>query len=182
MLCMQFATLALAGTALAASGCGGSAKPSSQTTSATNVASSSQTTAAATTTQSQPSSPTPPLTTVQLIAKADPICARVNAERVSNIIRSKQDYIRVSSEVSSYQQRAIAELVRLIPPASLASTWNTILDGYRTFASDMATISHDVATNQTSTANDVLAASGKIQRQTAAVARRAGFKDCGNVV
>jgi hypothetical protein len=169
--------LALAATALAASGCGGSSKSSSQTATTTaQVASSAQTTPA---TQTQPPSTTPPLTKAELIAKADPICALLTARRDANKVRSKQDYIRTIGELSPYEQQTISELSALTPPASLAAVWSEILASYKTIHASLATIAQKLAANEEAAASSLFKKSTQLHEHTFALARSHGFKECG---
>jgi uncharacterized protein YceK len=167
--------LALATTVLAA-GCGSSKSSTQATSTASSNQNASSTQTASTT---QPTAAGPPLAAAALITKADLICARLNAIRASNKIKSAQEYVRVTSELSSDEQQALAEMAKLTPPASLAHTWDTMLAGYRTIATNIAIVSHDAATKNLATANALLTTSTNVQHSTAAVARGAGFKDCG---
>jgi hypothetical protein len=162
---------ALAAAALTAVGCGGSSKSSSQTLSA----------AATSVTQTQVSAG-PRLTATELIAKADPICARVNAIRASNKIRSRQDFTRVVTELASEEQHAVEGLNKLVPPTSLAGAWSRMLNGYRAIASNLAQVSRDAAANNFPAANSLVVVTTALHRQTAAIARSAGFKDCARSI
>jgi hypothetical protein len=169
--------LTLMASALIASGCGGSSKSSSQTASATQAASSTQ--ATATTTQTQPVSAGPPLTRAELIAKADLVCARLNAIRASNVVKSKQEFIQSISRLSGDEQRTLEEMAKLTPPATLANTWSSILTGYRMISENVNKLKQDLARNKTGEVDSLLASSNQIQHNTAAIAKSAGFKDCG---
>jgi hypothetical protein len=168
--------LALAATVLAASGCGESSKSSSQTATTAQVRSSAQTTPA---TQTQPPSATPPLTTAELIAKADPICALLDARRSANKVRTKQDYIRIFREMSPYEQQTISQLSALTPPTSLASTWSRVIAGYKTINANLTKAGEALTNGQEAAAASLLNKSIKLDEQTAALAKQHGFKDCG---
>jgi hypothetical protein len=167
--------MALATTALIVGGCGSSSKSSSQKTPEGQAVGSGKTTPAA---QTQPGPVMGPA--ARLISSADLICARLNARRASNRIASTADYIRVTAELSSHEREAIAEMVKFTPPASLATPWKQMLANYRTLAANIATISHEIATKH-GAVSKLVTASIALQKRTATIARRAGFKDCGQI-
>jgi hypothetical protein len=154
--------------ALGAAGCGGSKSPS-QTTSSTN------TSAARTATG-------PALTKAQLIAKADPICARLTAERLSHKIRSREDYLRVSAELEGSEHQALEEMQKLSPPASVASTWNQMLAGYKEISEDVAKVGQAAAANETAQLRPLIGNATALEAHVATLARSAGFKDCGQSI
>jgi len=180
MLHTQLAALALAATTLAASGCGGSSKTTSTTTAANTSA--PATTAAAPTTSTasveNKSTSGKPLTQAELIAKADAICARVNAKRSTIAISTAQQYATLVPQLASYEQAAVAELAALVPPASMANDWNLIVAGSRQLADNTTKLGEDAKAEDFSSLHTLVASNEKTQAQLTATAKRAGFKDC----
>jgi hypothetical protein len=162
----RLAALALAATTLAASGCGGTTKSSSQ---------------AAPPAQAESHTQTGPLTRTELIAKADAICSRVNAQLASTAIRSTHDYARLLPQVAAYEQTELAELGKLTPPASMASDWQQILASTRTLAGDTAKIAEYAKSNNLKAARALLTTATTAQQQMLATAKRNGFKDCSRL-
>lgn len=169
---VRLVTPLLAATMLAATGCGGSSK----TTSTVSTAAQPTTTTAA---QTQPESSGPPLSSAQLIAKADLICARLNAVRLSTVIKSKQQLLDSFTRLASDEQRAVEEMNKLTPSSSLAGAWSSMIASYRTIAADTATIKQDLTENKS--VGSLVSTITQLQRQTTATARKAGFKDCGRI-
>jgi hypothetical protein len=179
MLTMQLAAVVLVATSLAASGCGGSSKTTSTTSTGATGAAEQTTTATTTATQTQQANAGPALTRAELIAKADVICARVNAVRASNVITSGQSLAQAVSKLSSSEQQALEEMSKLTPPAALESTWNLMLTGYKTMAANVQKIKQDISEGNSRQDTPLLVSGTKTLRQITADAKSAGFKDCG---
>ncbi len=147
----RLAALVLVVTTLAASGCGDSSGSSNS------------------------------LTRSELIARADAICRRVNAKLASTTISRPQDYARLLLPLAAYERAAVAEMRKLIPPASVANGWQQVLAGAQTLADATAKLGESVKGNSLqgtpSTRSASIAAAKGTQQMTAA-ARREGFKDC----
>lgn len=138
---------ALAAGALAAAGCGESAKP---------------------------------LTRAQLLSRADAICARINKKLSATNIKSQQDIVRIAPQLAADEQQGLAELNKLIPPASMANDWKTIITGAQTLADSTAKLGEDVKAKDLKAARTVISEANKVQQRTVAVAKRDGFKDCSH--
>ncbi len=175
MLHTHFAALALAAITLAASGCGGSSKTVSTTTAAVTSVPATTTTTATTPAAKESANA---LTSAQLIASGDAICARINAKRASTTLTKTQDYARLVPPLGAYEQAEAAKLSKLTPPASMASEWKQIASGVEAVADDTAKIGQDIKSNRDNAGSVLLTKATKIQVQTNAVAKRAGFKDC----
>jgi hypothetical protein len=143
--------LTLVATALTASGCGGSTKSSESTE---------------------------PLTHVEFVAKADVICGRVNAERASTPMKSRQDFERILPRIAADEQTAVAELDKLTPPASMAADWKQIVTADRTLAGYTGRYGQYLASDNNRAARALLQAAGSVQRPMVATAKRDGFNDC----
>src|SRR5260370_2420778 len=103
-ICMgrtRLAAVALAATALVASGCGSSAKP---------------------------------LTRAELTAKANAICKSVTAKLAGHTVKTQKDIARVATELASFEQSALTDLSKLVPPAELADDWKQFVAGAQTLA------------------------------------------------
>jgi hypothetical protein len=175
MLNVTLAVPLLAAIVFVAAGCGGSSKTASTATSQATAATTTATAAA----QTQPENSGPALSSSALITKADLICARLNAVRASTVIKSKQELIDSFTRLSADEQRAVEEMSRLTAPSSLTSTWNSMLAGYRTMSADTARVKQEVTVNKN--VGPLVAVIGGLQRQTAATAASAGFKDCARI-
>lgn len=121
-----------------------------------------------------------PLTRAELVAKADTICRRVNNQLKSsdNSINSKQDLARVVPRLASFEQKALADLSKLVPPASLANDWKTIVTGAQTLADNTAKLGEYAKENNIKAAKGLVTDSQKVQQAMLATAKRDGFKDC----
>jgi hypothetical protein len=124
-----------------------------------------------------------PLTRAQLLAKADATCRRINVKlSATHPAKSPQEVVHDASELVSYEQRGLAELSRLIPPASMASDWKAIIAGAQTLADNTVKIVERVKAEKNFIgARALLAESTKIQERTVAIAKRDGFKDCSEL-
>jgi hypothetical protein len=119
-----------------------------------------------------------PLTRLQLLHKGDAICRRVN-QRLSSInIKSQQDLVRVLPQLATYEQRALAELSKLVPPVSMEGDWKTILDGAQTVADITAKLEESTKAKDLRAARTLIQEADKVQRRTTATAKRDGFRYC----
>lgn len=170
MLPTRIATMMLAACALFATSCGQSLHVANQN--ATPIQK-------PVTVQSQHFPATPQLTSAKLVAAADPLCAALTARRAMNKIRTKSDYIHILEAMSPYEQQIIGELSALTPPATLSGAWKTILANYKTIAANLRQITQYMTEKHEDAAAALLEKSNMLARTTAAIARRHGFKDCG---
>jgi hypothetical protein len=121
-----------------------------------------------------------PLTRAELIAKADDICRRVNGKLKSsnNTINNHADIARIIPRLASFEQTALAELSKLVPPASMADDWKMIIAGAQTLADNTAKLGEYAKANKLKAARGLITSSQKVQHQTLAIAKRDGFKEC----
>lgn len=121
-----------------------------------------------------------PLTRVQLLAKADTTCRRINHKLSSSgTTKSPQEFADRASELVAYEQKGLAELSKLIPPASMANDWKAIIAGAQTLADDTMKIVERVKVEKNlKGAHSLLLETTKVQERTVAIAKRDGFKDC----
>lgn len=119
-----------------------------------------------------------PLTRAQLIAKADVVCRRINHKLSSVTIKSQQDIARVAPKLAAYEQEALSDLAKLVPPTALANDWKEIVAGAQTLADNVAKLGEYAKSNNIKAARPLIASSSKIQEHIQAIAKRDGFQDC----
>jgi len=164
MLNTRLAASALATIMLTASGCGESAKSSSHSA----LAGSSQLEA-----QTKR-----PLNRAQLIAQADAICERVNTERDSMTIRTRADYARILPQIATYEQTALAEMIKFSPPKSMEEDWKQILNEIRTIAESTAKAGESFQSHHINPPTSLLTSAAAAGQRLSLVAHRDGFKAC----
>lgn len=181
MLHIQLVASALLAGALLASGCG-SSKPTSTTAAATTT---SATTAASTTAEKAPQISkaivTPPagkpLARAQLIARADAICARRNANIASLTVGSQAAFRRVLPQAAIYDKTESKELNKLIPPASLAHDWSGIINTAQLYSEYVDQVAY-YAQNGTRNISPLIRAAETVRERMLAVAHHDRFKHC----
>ena len=183
MLRTQLAALTLAATALAASGCGGSSKSTSSSSAATTTTETTASTTAA-------SVPTPPPTTsvkvatgtplsrVRFIAAADAICAKTNTKLSAVTVITGKEFARELPQVVIYDATELEELSKLVPPASLAHDWGTILDDFHMYTEDSGMVARDLQTNNRRAIAPTVTAAQNLHRALDAIAARDGMRHC----
>jgi hypothetical protein len=171
----QLAALALAATALALLGCGGSSKSSGPTTSAAQVGTTPQTGSAASAKS---------LTQAGLSVAANAICGRIRARLAQNKFTTRQEIGRIAPGIAAYERSSVLELERLVPPPSLAGDWRQIVAGIRTLASDASRIGEYARANrlETPAGHALLLATGNHGKLAASIARRDGIVQCAEAV
>ena len=178
MLHAHLGALALMAVAIAASGCGGSSSKAGTTT----AASSSQ--ASATQTSAAPSvgvttvkvATGKQLTRAALIAEADAICARTNMEIKSISVGNMTEFRRQLPQAAIYYNAETNKLVKLVPPASMAHDWLTLIKSAQLFSEYAQLAGYDAQAGQ-----NVIPAvhgAGQARQPMTAVAQHDGFKSC----
>jgi hypothetical protein len=123
-----------------------------------------------------------PLTRAELTAKANAICATVTNKLASKKgINSQQDIARVAPELASFEQTALTELGKLVPPAELANDWKEFVAGAQTLAENTAKLGEYAKANHLKEAKSLITSSEKIQQQMVATAKRDGIAACEKV-
>jgi hypothetical protein len=176
MLSVQLAAIALAATTVAASGCGGSSK-----TGSTGGAPTSTTAASATTTATARVASGKPLTRAELLAQADAICKRVNADHELLNHGTQQNISREMPAYALYEQLAFAELSKLTP-ASMTNDWKRFLAAAQTLASDTARFGGYTKANDLNAAYGILPMIDNDERRMHIFAKRDGLSNCAQVI
>lgn len=137
--------------------------------------------AAATLAASGCGSSSKPLTRAELTAKADTICKTVTAKLASKTIKSQQDIARIAPELAGFEQAALADLGKLVPPAELEGDWKRFVAGAQTLAENTAKLGEYARSNNLKAAKGLILSSVAVQKQMVATAKRDGLKDCEQV-
>jgi hypothetical protein len=173
--------LVLVAAVLAIAGCGGSSKTSSSSSS-TNTTSAG-TTATSATTAAVTTSSGPPLSKSQLVARAGAICKRVAAElnAAPSKLRSEQDVVHIAALRVGIEQKALTELSKLTPPASMKQGYQQLLTDRQTLIEDTKKIGEYSVANNGKAAQPLYVTSAGVLRQMEATAQRNHFKYCGKL-
>jgi hypothetical protein len=122
-----------------------------------------------------------PLTRAELAAKADAICKTVSAKLASKTIKTQQDIARVAPELASFEQSALSDLSKLVPPAELENDWKQFIAGAQTLAENTSKLGEYAKTNNLKQARDLITSSQAVQQRMTTIARRDGLKSCEQV-
>jgi hypothetical protein len=165
---VKLVAIAMATTALAASGCGGSSKSSGGATSATGGAPAGTGASARST----------PLTRAELIARGDTICRRVNQKRASTTIEPQQTYASAWTPLAVYAHAAAAEMDRLTAPPSMTKDWNRMVSSAQTIADIYSTAIRYAKAGKLDETAPLTAKLARATKEMLTTAKRQGFKDC----
>jgi hypothetical protein len=105
----------------------------------------------------------------------------VTKKLASRTVKSQQDIVHIAPELASFEQEALAELSKLVPPAALANDWTQFLAGAETLAENTSKLGEYVKANNLKAARGVVKASTTVQQQMVKIAKRDGLKDCEQV-
>ena len=122
-----------------------------------------------------------PLTRAELTAKADAICKTVTAKLATRTIKTRQDIARIAPELAAFEQTALAELGKLVPPAELASDWKQFVAGAQTLADNTSKLGEYAKANNLKGARGLITSSQTVQKQMVATAKRDGLIACEQV-
>jgi hypothetical protein len=125
-----------------------------------------------------------PLTRAELTVKANAICKKVSAKLASATkggVGTKQALARVAPKLAAFEETALGELGKLVPPANLENDWKQFVAGAQTLADNTSKLGEYVKANNLKGAKGLVLSSEATQKQMVAIARRNGFKDCEQV-
>lgn len=122
-----------------------------------------------------------PLTRAQLLYRADAICRKLSKQFSSTSIKSEKELVRVLPKLAGYEQEGLAKLSKLIPPASMASDWKTIMADAQTLADKVGKLTEYVKSKDFKDGRSVIAEIDRVQQRTTVIAKRDGFKDCTQI-
>jgi hypothetical protein len=122
-----------------------------------------------------------PLTHAELVRKANAICKTVTAKFATKSANSVQDIARIAPELASFEQQALSELSKLVPPANLESDWKQFIAGAELLAENTSKLGEYAKTNDLKAAHGVIISSETTQHQMQAIAKRNGLNGCEQV-
>ncbi|HEV7936797.1 MAG TPA: hypothetical protein VGP18_02090 [Solirubrobacteraceae bacterium] len=124
---------------------------------------------------------TKPLTQAELTSKANTICKTVTAKFATKSAHSVQDIARVAPELASFEQKALSELSKLIPPTDLESDWKQFITGAELLAENTSKLGEYAKANKLKAAGEVITSSQTTQQQMQTIAKRDGLTECEQV-
>lgn len=122
-----------------------------------------------------------PLTHAELVSKANAICKTVTAKFATKNPHSVQDIARIAPELASFEQHALSELSKLVPPANLESDWKQFIAGAELLAENTSKLGEYAKTNDLKAARGLITSSDTTQQQMQAIAKRNGLTECEQV-
>jgi len=118
----------------------------------------------------------------RLIARADAVCRQVNRQLIAAPASLDASQIaRDAPRNAALERRAVAQLRKLTPPASLARDWRQILAYRQTLAGQLVELAKYVKALDVRHVQALAASKKQTHRKLAGLAIRDGFKDCANV-
>lgn len=124
------------------------------------------------------------LTRAELTNKTNDICRRVNAkmERLGNQAKDITELGKLAPRFLAYEQGALTELGRLVPPAELADDWKLILADAQTLADYTAKLGEYGRTKNVAGQRKIILSSQQAQQHLLETAKRDGFTDCKGTI
>jgi hypothetical protein len=122
-----------------------------------------------------------PLTRAELTAKADAICKIVSAKLATKTVNSVQGIARTAPELASFEQLALNELSKLVPPATLESDWKMFIAGAQTLAENTAKLGEYAKSNNLKGAGPLITSSEATQHRMLLIVKRDGITSCEKV-
>jgi hypothetical protein len=181
----QLAALALATAALAAIGCGSSSK-SASTSSAASTASTRTVTPTELPRVTLPAASVKiasgkPLTPARWIARGDAICAHLQGELEKTAIKRLADVPQVLPRWAAYERVEVAQLAKLVPPASKASSWQQYLNEGLQWAEGTAKLAESTTAGNAILKSPLANAVARVHDHMQKVAKLYGLKECSLV-
>jgi hypothetical protein len=88
---------------------------------------------------------------------------------------------RITPHRAALEQRVVAELGKLPPPATIARQLRRIIAERRTLAQELSEVGRDAKARDTTAVRKLAASKAKLHHEVRAFATAAGFKFCGRV-
>lgn len=116
----------------------------------------------------------------QLIAKADPICKRVNTKlHQFYAVQTLAELPGAAAEFSRSAMRLSSELASLQAPSSMTGDWKAITGSYRLLGHDIAEAGARIKTERLPKPDAALANTlFRVEHDRVEIASRNGFHDC----
>lgn len=164
--------LAVSGTLLVVAGCGGSSAPRG----------SSSTTRGTVTTPNKRDEPHASQSTL-VLAKANAICNRLNAELEADKPASKSiaEIARVTPRHIEYETRSVDELSRLTPPTATAAQWRLMISARRALAAELVELERAAKAGNEAAIKGLAVSKKRVHAKLAAAATHAGLTGCTEV-
>jgi hypothetical protein len=122
-----------------------------------------------------------PLTRAELTVRANAICKTVTSKLASKSASTEQQLAHVATELASFEQTALIELSRLVPPAELANDWKKFVAGAQTLAENTSKLGVYVKGGSLKSAKGLIVSSETVQQQMRAIAKRDHLAECEEV-
>jgi hypothetical protein len=125
-----------------------------------------------------------PLTRAELTKQANTICKKVTVKlqaATKKGVSSVQQIAHLAPELASFEETALVELGKLIPPAELESDWKTFISGAQTLAENTSKLGEYAKANNLKGAKPLIKSSTTTQQRMVAIAKRDGLKECEEV-
>jgi hypothetical protein len=122
-----------------------------------------------------------PLTHAELVSKANAICKTVTAKLANKSASSVQDIARIAPELAAFEQKALSELSKLVPPANLESDWKQFVAGAETLAENTSKLGEYAKANNLKAAGRLIGSTENTQHKMQAIAKRNGLTECEQV-
>ncbi|HEY5286211.1 MAG TPA: hypothetical protein VIJ50_03805 [Solirubrobacteraceae bacterium] len=177
--------LTLIALALFTTGCGGSGKSSSSQANAVTTSSSAATGSASTTPggEATGSAVSSAPTSVAFVAHANTVCAYLHRVLIDqkDSFRTPQDIAGIVPRRVAAEQAGIATLVKLTPPAALATAWQQILAARRQLLEDTAKLGQLARAKNAAAERQLFVTSNKTAREMELAATHNGFSACAQL-
>lgn len=125
-----------------------------------------------------------PLTRAELTTKANAICRQVNVKleaATKGGVGSVQAIAHIAPELAAFEETALGELGKLVPPAELENDWKVFVAGAQTLAENTSKVGEYAKAGNLKGAKNLLTATSATQKQMVAIAKRDGLRECEQV-
>ncbi len=119
-----------------------------------------------------------PLTHAELVSKANAICKTVTAKLATKTVNSVRGIARVAPELAAFEQKALSELSKLVPPLDLESDWKQFIAGAELLAENTSKLGEYAKANNLKAAGQLIRSTETTQHQMQAIAKRNGLTKC----
>lgn len=185
------AALTLAIVVAVVSGCGGSSKTVAttsavSTTTPTTISTTTPTTSSggehpgSAVAEVRPASGTP-LTRSAWLATGDAICARLNAQLTADTVKSAHEFAEVLPQTAADERAEFKQLVKLVPPTSMAKDWQEFLTYTHEWSENSAKLGNLALAGHLSLSAPLAITTREVHEHLAQIAKRDGFKECSLV-
>jgi hypothetical protein len=122
-----------------------------------------------------------PLSRSQWTGQGDAICTRLVAQLAGSTSKTSAEFARALGQSAVYVRASVAQLAKLVPPASKETDWQEYLTGLQEIAANSVTLAQITQAGGFNGQLPIMRTTQTILKRIQALVRHDGFKSCSRI-